>query len=327
MRVLWNILICFCGALCFSCAGSVLTSSDNLFMRLKDRGPVALSSDNPYLAANLLIAREMDASPEIRGFVEHRGAPAALEVQSNLFSPSMIHFYYPENREQYTLEDVDGMWIIKGPVMIEREKMKEVAQLTRNIQGEPKIAYAQESKPSELRASTRPPYEPPKTESSASKKKEPSSSELFSDTSEEDPFIAKLNASDSSRAKMSNKPFSSPSFSSEESVGKSRPIRVNSEQEDSLFIQDLVAEFGSHPAELSPKGDVVHYITYPGENMSIIARWYTYDRNNAQKIARINRLRQPDSLSIGDEIVIPAYLVKNKNRLTEEAMKAMMLKN
>ena len=70
-------------------------------------------------------------------------------------------------------------------------------------------------------------------------------------------------------------------------------------------------------AEVSPRGDVVHYVTLQGETISIIARWYTGERNNASKIARLNRMKNADTLQIGDSIVIPSYMVKNKYRLTD----------
>lgn len=73
-------------------------------------------------------------------------------------------------------------------------------------------------------------------------------------------------------------------------------------------------------AEISPRGDVVHYVTLPGETISIISRWYTGERENASKIARLNRMKNADTLQIGDSIVIPSYMVKNKNRLNESAL-------
>ena len=67
----------------------------------------------------------------------------------------------------------------------------------------------------------------------------------------------------------------------------------------------------------------MHYVTFSGETLSILARWYTGDRSNAGKIARINRIADPDKLSTGDTIIIPAYLLRNKNRLTESGVKEL----
>ena len=119
------------------CTFTQPTITDSLVDRLRNRGPVALSSNNPYLAANLLVSREMETSPELQGFVEHRGAPAALEVEKSLLGPLIAYFYYPENREEYVLEKIEGTWIIRGPTLIERSTFKEVSRLTSNEQGNP----------------------------------------------------------------------------------------------------------------------------------------------------------------------------------------------
>ncbi|MDZ4786394.1 MAG: hypothetical protein SGJ02_10000 [bacterium] len=79
------------------------------------------------------------------------------------------------------------------------------------------------------------------------------------------------------------------------------------------------------PAELSPKGDLVHYVTYSGETLIMISRWYTLDARNLGRISRINNLKNPSQLEIGDTIVIPSYLVKNKNRLNEATVKTLAL--
>lgn len=79
-------------------------------------------------------------------------------------------------------------------------------------------------------------------------------------------------------------------------------------------------------AEITPRGDLVHYVTFPGETISIIARWYTNDRDNAPKIARLNQLKNANVLQIGDTIVIPSYMIKNKKRISEESLKEIQNK-
>jgi len=90
-------------------------------------------------------------------------------------------------------------------------------------------------------------------------------------------------------------------------------------------INNLRESAKGKPAETTPKGDIVHYVTYPGETLSMISRWYTDERENAGRIARINKLARPDKLELGDTVVIPSYLVKNKNRLTESAVKSLVI--
>jgi len=124
----------------WGCSTSSIKPHSGLIERLRNRGPVALSSENPFLAGNLLISKEMENSPEMAGFVRHRGAPSAIEVERDMFSPLRIHFYYPDSREQFTLEDVDGTWVIRGPLVVPRDTMKQIATLTRNQSGEPQLA-------------------------------------------------------------------------------------------------------------------------------------------------------------------------------------------
>ena len=294
--------------LCVSaCYLSGMNSSGALIGRLKNRGPVALSSENPFLAGNLLIAREMEASPEIKGFIDRRGAPAAIEVQTGWFSAPGLVFYYPENREQYNLERADDAWVIAGPSAIERDKMKQVALLTRNIRGEPTLLKPDQKQSAPFKADQ---------DSGAARPPADAGSAPSAVAGQDD---------EGSPAQPSSAPFASPAAAGfgTRAEHETSPIRVSSAEEDERLVNDLLKQYGAHQAELTPRGDVVHYVTYPGETLSMIARWYTWDRNNAGRIARINLLRNPNSVSIGDELVIPGYLAKNKNRLTEEAVKAL----
>lgn len=264
---------------------------DGLINRLNNRGPVALSSENPYLAANLLVTREMKNSPEIQGFVRHRGAPSAIEVQKEYFSPLLLQFYYPETREYFSLEDADGTWIIRGPIVMNREKFKEVARLTRGLSGDPLVQFPTEE--------PLPQGNDPFNKQTAQTKNEQSA------TKGSDPFIERLQAYEKAQSVRQQKSAMQP-FRSASTAGPS--------------LESIITEEAKYDAELSPKGDLVHYVTFPGETLSMIARWYTRDRNNAGRLARINRLENPNSLTLGDVIIIPTYLLKNKKRLTEEAV-------
>lgn len=261
------------------------TLNSALINRLKNRGPVALSSENPFLAANLLVSKEMETKPELQGFIKHRGAPGALEVESRFLEPNFLKFYYPENREYYTLEDLDGTWLIRGPFTIEREQMKEVARLTRDVEGSPKVSF--------------PDGEPkPKTASLES---------------------SKMELADKA---STNTPENIATVLPKQAVART-PSTARASPSTDKVIDELLSQGKSSPAEITPKGDLVHYVTYPGETLSMIARWYTFDRANVGRITRINKLLDPNNLAIGDNIIVPVYLVKNKSRLTPEAVKAL----
>jgi len=65
-------------------------------------------------------------------------------------------------------------------------------------------------------------------------------------------------------------------------------------------------------AELTPKGDLVHYVISPNETIDQIAGWYTDNPANGEKLLRLNSLQK---LEIGDVVVIPNYMVKKKSRM------------
>ena len=67
----------------------------------------------------------------------------------------------------------------------------------------------------------------------------------------------------------------------------------------------------------------MHYVTFPEEDLALVARWYTYDAWNAGKIARVSGISQKQPLSVGDTLVIPSYLLKNKSRLSQEGLSAL----
>lgn len=260
--------------------------NEGLISRLRDRGPVALSSENPYLAANLLVSRELERSAELKGFIEHRGAPNAIELEQPTLRPLLMHFYYPEEREMYTLEEVDRTWVIRGPLTIPREKMKQVATLTRDISGQPSLSDS-EIKPG--------------------------------------PFVS---YNDKAKDFYGEKPSATEVGKPIDTLSRGAHTPPLQQQSQEQVISDTIASLRAEQrgeAEVTPKGDLVHYVTYPGETLSMISRWYTDDRANAGKIARINNLAKPNELEIGDMIVIPSYLVRNKIRMGEEVVKKLAI--
>lgn len=100
--------------------------------------------------------------------------------------------------------------------------------------------------------------------------------------------------------------------------------RLRSDYSDrNALLTRLVTSAPQHNAERTPHGDLVHYVTYEGETLSLIARWYTLDASNVARITRTNSLPHPDHLEIGDEIIIPSYLIKNGKLLEQPSLKAL----
>lgn len=59
-----------------------------------------------------------------------------------------------------------------------------------------------------------------------------------------------------------------------------------------------------------------HTVKLEGETLVNIAKWYTGDSDNWQKLAGVNPKLNPDQLRVGNEIYIPANLLKTRRPLT-----------
>jgi len=225
-----------------------------LIDRLKNRGPVALSTQNPFLSPNLLLSKEMETSDDLAEFIRHRGIPRAIAIEKQLFSAFTLLLYYPQANERYSIEQADGAWIISEPASIRPDESEALLAVMRGAQGVPIIKSGKE--------------------------------------------LATV-----------EKPFRSPA----PAVAPNPRINLNQRMK-SLHLK--LASVGA--AELTSKGDLVHYVTSTDESLRMIAAWYTFDESNIETLRRVNKLSK--TLTPGDSVIIPSYLVKNKTRLSEEAV-------
>ena len=288
--------------------------------RLKNRGPLVLSSDNPYVASNMMLQKAMDESPEVKGFVEHRGAPTVLEVKQSFLSSPVMFFYYPENGEYYRLENDKTFWLIEGPFQIDENKMKALQPLTlvqlstqEKVQPTP-VGRQTPPLPKETRRKGKPKEERPPD-------LEPAEKMI---PLQEEPVPMELSEAPRRTAPVPTLAAAVPppaAAQRQETGGSAR--RAGEPNQDQEIVQNVIAAGGHATGELTPKGDLVHYVTYPDEDLALIARWYTFDAWNAGKIARVSGITQKQPLSVGDTLVIPSYLLKNKVRLTEEGLSAL----
>lgn len=265
-------LLVFIGCTPLLGGGSAVTSS------LKNRGPISIDPQNPYLAANQFLREQTESSKELAGFLNLKGYPSSLELKESAFSPLELIFYYATAEERYDLTKSDNSWLITGPF---REK-----------------------------DATLP---PPPLETA------PVSSPLKKGTPVPVPTFKSPSGFSSPEPSHPSEAIPTPTAVPPEPV---KPVKVKSALETSRPEPALsaAAEEEEPLAEISPRGDLVHYVTMQGETLSIIARWYTNDRSNAGKLGRLNRLKSSNDLAIGDTIVIPSYMIKNKVRLTEESL-------
>ena len=55
----------------------------------------------------------------------------------------------------------------------------------------------------------------------------------------------------------------------------------------------------------------VHTVQWPGENLSLIAKWYTGSSSNWKELANVNSKLNPDSIRIGEKIFVHKSLDKS----------------
>jgi len=59
-------------------------------------------------------------------------------------------------------------------------------------------------------------------------------------------------------------------------------------------------------------GDVNHTVQWPGESLSIIAKWYTGKTANWKSLAEYNGLTDPNRIRIGDSVRIPESWLRTR---------------
>ncbi len=63
---------------------------------------------------------------------------------------------------------------------------------------------------------------------------------------------------------------------------------------------------------------LIHTVRWPGETLSIIAKWYTGDGKNWKAIAKLNPRIDPKKVVADNKIVIPGNLLKTRVPLPEK---------
>jgi hypothetical protein len=62
----------------------------------------------------------------------------------------------------------------------------------------------------------------------------------------------------------------------------------------------------------------VHRVTWTGESLSIVAKWYTGNLENWKELAKVNPEIKPEFLQVGMKIRIPEAMIVNPNAMTQE---------
>lgn len=275
---------------CFSAGGFYLRDE------LANRGPIALSGANPYISSNLFLGREMERSAVLKGFVEYRGTPDALELKTEMLKPLKLSLYYLEELELYTLEEAPDDWIVRGPERIPPQFATAFinipgagrsAPLVLNgkvessiFKGAPNIIQA----PSVLPGEPDPVVEEDLPEVKVAKPKPPAA------------------------PKPAPRPI--PKAESQLRTAPSKPTLPAAKPSSTLGDAELSKKIEVSVVEESSSGDIIHRVTFPGESLEAITAWYTGDPANAERLARINGLEIATALRTGQNVRIPRYLLR-----------------
>jgi len=268
-----------------ACALGIFTACarpTNNFPTLANTGVLPLSTNNPYVGANLYISDEMAKSDYLYRFLRSRGAPTAIEVIQDSFNPTRVLMFYPSDKEVYAADVVDRnrthQWIIKGPYGIERQDYRSLAALEGAMQGDPVLLV--NGKAERFRKAG-----PPVPPVQVLKPRIPTPTPTPAPT---------------------KKPVKRPVIKapSEKPAGPDpkafKPL--NSDQQAILMSQGF--------AERAENGDVIHTVGGDNETISAIAAWYTGSTANAKAVADLNGSNLTDALPRGKRIRVPIALLK-----------------
>jgi hypothetical protein len=92
-----------------------------------------------------------------------------------------------------------------------------------------------------------------------------------------------------------------------------------------LFISISVFAFGCAPQDSTEfedagSGYLMHVVSYQGETLGLISKWYTGSSANWKRILNANPALKPTRMRIGDNIRIPRYLVRRHEALPAHAI-------
>lgn len=273
-------------AACCLLLGILSCSSSNFnYLRneIANQGPVPLSRDNPYVIPNLFLSKEIQLSPLMGGFIRHRGVPDAVEVRKRWTRAYRLYFFYLEQREAYLFEEAGDSWLIRGPEAIPAELMIEFSNL-RVLVGEPALAKETVQPEKMILAG---PVDKPQASPPQITQKE-----------------VLLNPSPDSAYPLPGQPLQ----------GALPPNNKNKIAESTPRKKTTA----SSNLTVSSSGDVIHRVSYHGETLRIIASWFTDSADNADRIARINGINDPNVLRLDQSIRIPGYLLKKTDALPKE---------
>lgn len=259
------------------CSLNASDPSEVVESRLNGRGPVYVSPDNPYIAANQFLKSEAERSFVLAGLLKLRGNPQRVEYSHNIWDNPRLVLYYDKSHETLEATKVNGTWVVEQPGASNSSPGEKV--------------YPQHAEHAATGHAESVPAE--------------SVQKIVSNKVISEPTPA-------------NSPPKAPNaFRSEQQAPKQGPM-----------LSSVVARCreltGLSPAERSPGGDLIHYVVDDRETVALVAEWYTGEAATAGALIRLNKLTSKQSLMVGDQVVIPKYLVKNGMQLGSRALRCVL---
>lgn len=311
---------------------------------LANAGVVRVSPDNPFVDPNRLLSFEAENSPELQGFLKHRGQPNALELADSGTRPAKLRLYYRDGMEMFQLREIEKQWSIRGPYQITSPTTRELLGASRRntSDSDSSALLAEKSSPP---AAILPPV---------SSRSETANEARISDEGENQDLEALLeNGTEPQAASPQQAP--TPALEAEEDERSNTAAVQSPETEKSVTpfpdsdtplqgslppsspplkkktlgaleretpstlpaaarteaVQKTLEENSGDSSEepQDPDTDVEHTVRYSGETLRLISKWYTGTAENADRIARINKLKNPNRLRLKQVIRIPEYLL------------------
>jgi len=90
------------------------------------------------------------------------------------------------------------------------------------------------------------------------------------------------------------------------------------------YVAQINKKLPSWAKKSRPKGTYYfHKVRYPGESLSVIAKWYTGDVENWRYLAKANPKLAPERIGIGTTVFIPKNLLHTKKAMPKEFVDAV----
>jgi hypothetical protein len=269
----------------------------------KPAGFESLYNRGPLLLSNLYLAQEAEKSVFLRQFMNHHGAPTALEVVRNAWGSPELVLYYPHNREVYSAslnfseeeKFTTYEWIIRGPFPMRRAdylNLKNGSESRSNsepvllVGGEP-TRYFKRSPKNIEKAILSPSIEVKKNiivKKTVAPKKDPKQSEGKEGSPAANPTTEAITPEPTI-------PTGKDSF---------RPL--NSDEQAIAMSKGFV--------QRAANGDAIHTVGTVDEDLKALVLWYTKSEEHIETVARRNNLIPTAPVPAGKDVVIPFELLQ-----------------